>query len=126
MGDVFMPRGKNTPCHPKLDAMLESYFCIEGASIKSISDITARGTTSPVALNRSDVMTETGKLMSGLTGDELRELALYYEWRSLAELATNKATEARQEARKRGKRRRFRTAITEVQRKWNEKRKAPR
>lgn len=121
-----MPRGsRSTPCNPKLDAMLDMYF--SGASIKSISDITARGGTDPTALSRLDLSTETGKLLRGLTRDERLELALYYEWRSLGELATNKATEARQEARKRGKRRRFRAAITEVERKWNENKKsAPR
>ena len=120
-----MPKGRGTPCNPKLDAALDAYF--DGASIKSISDITARGGTDPTSLTRIDLGTETGKLMRGLTQDEYIELELYYAWRSLGELATHKATEARQEARKRGKRRRFRAAINEVERKWNEgKKKSPR
>ena len=122
-----MPRGRSYPCHPQLDALLESHLCPEGASIKSISAITARGTTSPTALNRLDMGAETAKLFKGLTTGEINEIVLYYVWRGVAEEATNKATEARREARNRGKRRGFKSGIKEIERKWNEgKKKAPR
>jgi hypothetical protein len=119
-------KNKHGPCHPQLDAILDDYFCPEGASIKSISAITARGTTSPLALTRAEVQSEVGKLTRGLTGEELSEVALYYEWRAAATLATHKAAEARREARGRAKRVKFRTGIGEIERKWIETKKSPR
>ena len=119
-----MPRGRSLPCDPRLDAILENYF--SGPSIKSVMSITARSTTSPVALTRVDVTSEVAKLMRGLTDEEWREVVLYYEWRELGDIATTKATAARQEARNRGKRRKVRDGIGEIERAWSEKRNAPR
>ena len=121
-----MPRGRHTPCHPSLDALLESYLCPEGASIKSCAAITARSSTSPTELNRAEQGAEISKLLSGLTTGEAREVELYYKWRGVAESATNKAAEARREARNRGKRRTFKSGLKEIERKWNEGRKKPR
>ena len=121
-----MSRHRRLPCNPRLDSILEHYFAPEGASIKSISAVAARGTTSPVSLNRRDVSAETSKLMRGLTSDELEEIRLYYVWRAVGDFATRKATDARQEARKRAKRRVFKTGIREIERKWNERKTARR
>ena len=116
-----MQRGRSFLCSPKLDAILETYFSPEGASIKSVMAVTARSTTSPASLNRIDVNAGVGKLMRTLTAEEREELGLYYAWRAMGDLATTKATAARQEARNRGKRRRVKTAIAEVERVWSEK-----
>ena len=113
-----MPRGRNFLCSPKLDAILESYF--SGASIKSILAPSLRS-TSPTSLNRVDVTSEVAKLMRNLTPEEREELRLYYVWRAVGDVATTKATAARHEARNRGKRRKVRTAIAEVERAWSEK-----
>ena len=103
--------------------MLSNYFAPEGASIKSIFAITASGNTAPTALNRVDVNSEVGKLLRCLTPEEYAEIKMYHVWRALGDLATTKATAARQEARNRGKRRRLKAAIAEVERVWQEKRK---
>lgn len=112
---------RNLPCNPKLDSMLESYF--SGPSIKSILDITARGTTSPTAIKRVDVNAEIAKLMRNLTAEERREIELYYLKRAYADEATHKASDARREARNTGKRRKFRTGIAEVERCYQEKKR---
>ena len=118
-----MPRGRSFLCNPKLDAILESYFAPEGASIKSIMAVTARGNTAPTALTRVDMTSEVGKWLRGLTREEYEELASYYEWRAIGDLATQKATAARLEARNRGKRRKVKTGIAEIERAWSERRK---
>ena len=116
---------RNTRCSPKLDQMLERYF--DDPSIRSISDIRARGGTNPTSLRMVDMNTEIGKLMRNLGADEIKAVRSYYQWRALADEATRKATDARQEARKRGKRRKFRTGIAEIERCYSEsKKKAPR
>jgi hypothetical protein len=109
-----------------LDALLESHLCLEGASIKSCVAITARGTTSPTALNRAEQSAEVSKLLSGLTDGEAREVDQYYAWRGLADLATQKASDARREVKNRGKRRTLKSGMKEIERKWREGRKKPR
>ena len=121
-----MPKGRNTPCHPILDALLESHLCPEGASIKSCAVITAASGTSPTELNRVEQGAEISKLSAGLTQNEKNAVDLYYKWRGVAEAATHKAAEARREARNRGKRRDCRSGLKEIGRKWEEGRKKPR
>ncbi len=116
-----MARQRRLPCSPRLDAVLSNYFCPEGVSIKSIMAVTARGTTEPTALRSCDIMAETLDYLLGLTAAEFNAVRLYYIWRADGDCLTAKATEARQEARKRSKRRLFKTAMSEVQRKYDSK-----
>ena len=118
-----MARSSGGGVHPQLDALLDSYFCPLGASIKSISEITARSSTSPTALNRVDVATEAGRLLSELSSSEVAEVRALYQWRWVAEYATNKAAGARREAKNRGRRRTLRRSMEIVERAWNERKK---
>lgn len=111
----MMPR-RSPPCDSKLHAMLESYF--SGASIKSISEITGRSSTDPASLRRIDVNAEVSKLMRNLSNDEIAELRGYYLETGTAEVALRRATMHR-------KRRKFRTAIAEVTRAYNDTKKRP-
>jgi hypothetical protein len=103
--------------------MLEDYFQPEGASIKSILDITAKGTTSPTALTRRDVTAELAKLFRNLTPQEYASLRRYYLLRVTGDKLTTQATQARQRARNEGRGKRFKTAIAEVERAWSESRR---
>jgi hypothetical protein len=111
----MMPR-RSPPCHPKLHAMLESYF--SGASIKSSSEITGRSSTDPTALKRIDVNAELSKLMRNLADDEVAELGGFYRETGTAEVALRRATMHR-------KRRKFKTAMAEVTRAYNDAKKRP-
>lgn len=121
-----MPKGSECPCHPKLDAILEDYWSIEGASIKSILSMTAKGTTSPTALTRRDSGAETLGLLEGLTSGEIAELRAYYVWRQIASIVSRMATDARRESRNRVRRRAFKTGLKELENHWREKNKRPR
>jgi hypothetical protein len=101
--------------------MLEDYFQPEGASIKSILDITAKGTTSPTALTRRDVTAELAKLFRNLTNEEYAAVRRYYTARVTGDKLTTVATQARQRARNEGRGKRFKTAIAEVERAYNER-----
>ena len=107
----MMPRSK-PPCNAKLDALLDAYF--SGPSIKSISEITGRSSTDPTALRRVDVNAGTSKLMRNLLPDEVAELRGYYVARGEAQEASVRATMHR-------RRKRFRTAMAEVRRAYNER-----
>jgi hypothetical protein len=109
----MMPRRK-PPCGPKLHAILESYF--SGPSIKSCAAITGRSSTDPTALKRVEVNAEVSKLMRNLSTEEIEELRGYYENTHAAEVALRRATMHR-------KRRKFRTAIAEVERAYNDVKK---
>jgi hypothetical protein len=116
-----MTKGKVLPCHPKLDSILESYFSLEGTSIKSILSMTAKGTTSPIALTRRDVGAEVFDLFLGLTPGELEDVCSYYVWREIIDRLSRTIARGRKEYRRLGKSRRFKTGISEVERRWNEK-----
>jgi len=111
-------------CSPSLDALLDRYFNDSGASIKSCLDITGSAGTDPTSSSREDTMAEVGKLMIGLTMDELFSLGNYYRKRHAGELETTKAHRTRSEARNTARGRSFQTAIKEVERKWNTKKRA--
>jgi len=121
-----MPKGRECPCHPKLDAILEDYWSIEGASIKSILSVTAKGTTSPTALTRRDSGAETLGLLDGLTKGEIEELRSYYVWRQVASVVSRMATDARRETRNRVRRRAFKPGLKELERVWRENNTRPR
>jgi len=106
--------------------MLDRYFNDSGASIKSCLDITGRAGTDPTSMSRDDTMAEVGRLMIGLTMDELFALGNYYRKRHAGELETAKARRTRSEARNTARSRAFQTAIKEVERKWEGQRKARR
>jgi hypothetical protein len=82
--------------------------------------MTARGTTDPVRLNRGDVAAETAELFVGLSEDEVNEIREYYMWRQIGDLMTRLAAKARQEARNRQRKRRFKTGAGEVERRYRE------
>ena len=109
----MMPR-RSPPCCPKLHAILESYF--SGPSIKSSAAITGAPCTDPTSLKRIEVNAEVSKLMRFLSPEEMAELQGYYQENHAAEVALRRATMHR-------KRRKFKTAIAEVERAYNDVKK---
>jgi len=108
----------------KLDAILEDRFSLEGVSIKSILSMAAKGTTSPSALTRRDIGADAFDLLLGLTEDEVNEVREYYVWRQIGEAVTRLAARARQEARNRSRKRKFKTGMKEIERRYHAKKKA--
>ena len=116
-----MPKAREAPCNEKLDAELERYFAPEGASIKSILDITSRGGTSPTSLTERDVSAETFSLLSGLASSEIEAVRGHYWWRAAADRLGRAAGKARGRARGYRRSRLFKSALAEIDRRYRER-----
>ena len=117
----MMTRPRKLPCKPQLDELLENYYDPEGPSIRSVMSQAPRGATAPTTLRECDVRAETFDLIVGLSQDEVNAVREYYLARVRADELTAQASEARQEVRNRQRRGRFKTAMAEIQRKWDNK-----
>ena len=118
-----MPRDKNLPCDPGLDAELVRYYDPEGESIGSILRLASGRSTDPTRLTRLDAIVESSKLLDGLSYQELESVEEYYRWRMIGDHITRIAAHARAESRRYRRRRAFKSGIKEAERRYREKRK---
>ena len=116
-----MGRNRDLPTNPKLDAILEAYFDPIGPSIKSVLDLTSSPGTDPTIVTREDARAAVYEWLKTLTQDELAALGGYYRTRVQADHQSKVAARTRQEVRNLQRSRRFKTAISEVERRYKEK-----